>query len=251
MKPIWTVVLIVLLAGNFVGGFILYKAYQLRNENRMLQKYLDDVTRKNREISADYPGLAVYRDENRRLLEMTTPEERRKMCIFYGASITKGINADSLLPEFKIINRGIGAQSSTQLLARFASDVLELQPGQVIIKICAGNFKPGADSRIIWDEFETMALTAKARGIEPIVATILPVTRRGEEYPGYGINEEARLFNARVKDFARQRSLRVVDYYTAVADGEGFLPDDLARDAIHPNAAGCARMAEAFRTAVK
>jgi lysophospholipase L1-like esterase len=251
MKPIWTVVLLVLLAGNFVGGFLLYKAYQLRDENRMLQKYLDDLTRKNQELSADYPGLGVYREDNRRLLETTTADDRKQMCVFYGASITKGINTDSLLPEYKIINRGIGAQSSTQLLARFASDVLELQPGKVVIKICAGNFKPGVDSRTIWDEFETMALVAKARGIEPIVATTLPVTRQGEEYDRYSISEETRLFNARAKDFARQQGLRVVDYYGAVADSEGFLPDDLSRDAIHPNAAGCAKMAEAFRSAMK
>ena len=202
-------------------------------------------------MSTDYPGLAVFRDENRRLLDSTTLEERKQICIFYGASITKGLNTDSLLPEFKTINRGVGSQSSTQLLARFASDVLELQPGKVVIKICAGNFKPDADSKMIWNEFETMALAAQARGIEPIVATILPVTRRAEEYDGYSISEETRLFNARAKDFARQKGLKVVDYYAAVADSEGFLPDDLARDAIHPNASGYAKMAETFRTAMK
>ncbi len=251
MKPIWTIILLILLAGNFVGGFLLYKAYQLRDENRMLQKYLDDLTRKNRELSADYPGLAVFRNQNRRLIETTTPEDRKQMCIFYGASITKGFNTDSLLPEFKTLNRGVGSQSSTQLLARLASDVLELRPGKVVIKICAGNFKPDANSRAIWDEFETMALAAQARGIEPIVATILPVTRRAEEFDGYSISEETRLFNARAKDFARQKGLKVVDYYASLADSEGFLPDNMARDAIHPNDAGYAKMAEAFRAVMK
>ena len=251
MKPIWTIILLILLAGNFVGGFLLYKAYQLRDENRMLQKYLDDMTRKNRELSADYPGLTVYRDENKRLLETTTDDDRKQMCVFYGASITKSLNADSLLPEFKIINRGVGAQSSTQLLARFASDVLELRPGRVVIKICAGNFKPDVDSRTIWDEFETMALIAQARGIEPIVATILPVTRQGEEHPGFSVNNETRDFNVKAREFAQKHGFRVVDYYAAVVDGNGFLPDELARDAIHPNAAGCAKMAEAFRAAMK
>lgn len=251
MKPIWTIILLILLAGNFVGGFLLYKAYQLRDENRMLQKYLEDMTRKNRELSADYPGLTVYRDENKRLLETTTDDDRKQMCVFYGASITKSLNADSLLPEFKIINRGVGAQSSTQLLARFASDVLELRPGRVVIKICAGNFKPDVDSRTIWDEFETMALIAQARGIEPIVATILPVTRQGEEHPGFSVNNETRDFNVKAREFAQKHGFRVVDYYAAVVDGNGFLPDELARDAIHPNAAGCTKMAEAFRAAMK
>lgn len=251
MKPIWTIVLAILLAGNLAGSYFLYKVYRLRDENRMLQKYLEDIIWKNREVTVDYPGLNVYREENRRLLETTTPAERKQLCVLYGASITKGFNADSLLPEFGLINRGVGSQSSTQLLARFSSDVLQLEPGRVVIKICGGNFKPDTDSRMIWDEFETMALTARARGIEPIVATIIPVTRRAEEFAGYSITDEIKRFNTRAKDFARLHGFKVVDYFGAMADLDGFLPDDLARDAIHPNAQGYTKMAGAFRAAVK
>ncbi|MEW5796775.1 MAG: GDSL-type esterase/lipase family protein [Candidatus Zixiibacteriota bacterium] len=247
MKPIWILVLGVLFVGNIAGGYLLYKAIKLRDETRMLHKIIEDLTRKNRDLTADYAGLSVYAEQNRELLASTTPEERKQMCVLYGASITKGFNADSLVPGHKFINRGVGAQSSTQLLARFSSDVLQLQPGRVVIKICAGNFSPNVDSRMIWDEFETMALTARARGIEPIVATIIPVTRRGEEYPGYSMNEETRRFNARAREFARQHGFKVVDYYAVTSDLDGFLPDDMARDAIHPNAIGYAKMAEAFR----
>jgi lysophospholipase L1-like esterase len=251
MKPIWVVVLLVLLGGNLFGGYLAYKAFRLRAENRLLNKYLEDLTAKNRELTTDYPGMSVYAEDNRRLLQTTTPEERRQMCVFYGASITKGINADSLLPEFKIVNRGVGGQSSTQLLARFSSDVLRLDPGKVLIKICAGNFNPSADSRMIWDEFETMLLAAQSRGIEPIVATMVPVTRRAEEHEGYSISEQVRQFNARATEFARAHGFKLVDYYAATADREGFLPDDMARDAIHPNARGYEKMAEAFRAAMR
>jgi lysophospholipase L1-like esterase len=251
MKPIWVVILLVLVAGNLIGGYLAYKAFRLRAENQLLNKYLENLTEKNRELSADYPGISAYAADNRRLLETTTAEERRQMCVFYGASITKGINVDSLLPEFKILNRGVGGQSGTQLLARFSSDVLQLGPGKVVIKICAGNFSPAADSRMIWDEFETMLLAAQLRGIEPIATTMVPVTRRAEEHEGYSISEQVRQFNARATEFARSHGFKLVDYYAATADREGFLPDDMARDAIHPNARGYEKMAEAFRAAMK
>jgi len=250
MKPIWVVVLLVLLGGNLIGGYLVYKAYRLRAENQLLQKYLENLTAKNRELTSDYPGLGDYAEANRQLLVSTSPEERRQMCVLYGASITKGLNADSLLPGFKIINRGVGGQSGTQLLARFSSDVLQLEPGKVLVKICAGNFGPSADSRMIWDEFETMLLAAQSRGIEPIVSTMVPVTRRAEEHEGYSISDQVRKFNDRAKEFARQHGFKLVDYYAATADREGFLPDDVARDAIHPNARGYEKMAEAFRAAM-
>ena len=251
MKPIWVILLLLLLGGNLLGGYILYKAIRLRAENQLLQKYLENLTSKNRELTTDYAGMSVYATENRLLLETTTPTERNQMCVLFGASITKGFNADSLLPEFKIVNRGVGGQSSTQLLARFSSDVLQLEPGWVVVKICAGNFNPSVNSQVIWDEFETMLLTARTRNIEPVVATIVPVTRRAEEYDGYSISDQVRQFNAKAREFARQHGFRLVDYFEAIADREGFLPDDLARDAIHPNALGYEKMAEAYRVAMK
>ena len=169
MKPIWVILLLLLLGGNLLGGYILYKAIRLRAENQLLQKYLENLTSKNRELTTDYAGMSVYATENRLLLETTTPTERNQMCVLFGASITKGFNADSLLPEFKIVNRGVGGQSSTQLLARFSSDVLQLEPGRVVVKICSGNFNPSVNSQVIWDEFETMLLTARTRNIEPVV----------------------------------------------------------------------------------
>jgi len=223
----------------------------LRGENRLLHRYLEDAIDKNRRLTEDYPGVGVYSDENRALLATTDPAERKRMCVLYGASITRRWDTDRLLPGFKVVNRGVGGQSSTQLLARFSSDVLQLEPGKVIIKICAANFSPDADSRMIWDEFETMVLTAKARNIEPVVATILPVTRRAEKFEGYSITEQVKQFNGRVRELAEKHGLVVVDYFAAIADGDGFLPDAMARDEIHPNDLGYARMAEAFRAAMK
>jgi lysophospholipase L1-like esterase len=251
VKPIWIILLLLLLCGNLLGGYILYKAIRLRAENQLLQKFLENLTSKSRELTTDYAGTRVYAEDNRQLLESTTPAERKQMCVFYGASITKGFNAGSLLPEYRIVNRGVGGQSSTQLLARFSSDVLRLEPGQVVIKICAGNFGPGVDSQMIWDEFETMLRTAQARNIEPVVATIIPVTRRAEEHEGYSISEQVMQFNVKAREFAHQHGFRLVDYYAATADRDGFLPDDMARDAIHPNARGYEKMAEAYRVGMK
>jgi len=251
MKPIWIVILAILAAGNLVGGYVLYKAFQLRGENRLLHRYLEDLTNKNRTLTVDYPGAGVYADANRQLMETTNPAVRKELCVLYGASITRRWDTDRLLPGFKIINRGVGGQSSTQLLARFSSDVLQLEPGKVVIKICAGNFSPDTDSRMIWDEFETMVLAAKARNIEPVVATIIPVTRRAEKFEGYSITKQVKQFNGRVRELAEKHGLAVVDYFAATADGDGFLPDAMARDEIHPNDLGYARMAEVFRAAMK
>jgi lysophospholipase L1-like esterase len=251
MKPIWIVILIALVIGNLIGGYILYKALNLRSENRLLNKYLEGLTEKNARLTTDYPGRSVYAEANRELLDSTTVAQRKELCVLYGASITRSWNIDRDLEGFGVVNRGVGSQSSTQLLARFSPDVLQLNPGRVVIKICAGNFEPNADAEAIWDEFETMVLAAQARGIEPVVATILPVTRAAEHFDGYSITEQVQQFNARARKLAVARQLRVIDYFEATADSDGFLPDDRARDDIHPNDSGYAKMSEVFRRAMK
>lgn len=251
MKPIWLVILVISLVGNLIGGYVLYKALQLRSEARMLKKYSQDLAQKAKQAKKDFPGAAVYREANLELLLSTTPEERRNMCILYGASITRAWNTDDALPELKLINRGVGAQSSTQLLARFSSDVLQLEPGRVVLKFCSGNFNPQADDQSIWDEFETMARMADQRGIQPIIATIIPVTRRAEEFENYSMTEHIQRFNERARAFAAQNNFPVVDFYAATADDEGFLPDHMARDAIHPSDVGYEKLTEALRSVVR
>ena len=79
---------------------------------------------------------------------------------------------------------------------------------------------------------------AQAREIEPILATVIPLTRQAEEYEGYCIMEEIKEFNARIKKLATDQKLVLADYFRALADNGGYLPDTLARDAIHPNEKG-------------
>ncbi len=251
MKPMWIVILVALVVGNLIGGYILYKALNLRTENRLLNHYLEGLTEKNALLISDFAGSSVFLEANGELLNSISDEERKELCVLYGASITKAWNTSRDLEGFRLVNRGIGSQSSTQLLSRFSSDVLQLAPGRVVIKICAGNFKPDASSETIWDEFETMVLAAKARGIEPVVATILPVTRAAEIYDGYSITDQVRRFNTKAKELARMHDLRLIDYFSATADSDGLLPDDRARDDIHPNDSGYAKMADAFRQAMK
>lgn len=238
MKTIPMVILIVSVIGNLIGAYILYKSVRLREENGLLHKYQDDLLNKFKNLQADYPAISFYSEENRRLLTETSPAQRKEMTVFFGASITKSWDTEKHFPDLKIINRGIGAQSDMQLLARFSSDVLRLNPGRVVIKFCSGNFHPQADPEMIWDEYETMARMAQVRNIEPILATVVPLTRRAEEYENYSMTEHIKEFNNRIRKFAADEKLVLADYYQAMADKEGYLPDSLARDAIHPDEEG-------------
>lgn len=243
MRGLVLLIFAVLAVGCVVGLFFAYKAVRLKAEVSMWKGYHDSAVLKLSDYQRDYAGISVYAAENKKLLAETTLEERKKMTVLLGASITKRWDTDAAFPGKGVINRGVGSQSDTQLLDRFSSDVLQLEPGRVVIKFCSGNFNPQADFEMIWDEYEMMAMTAKRRGIKPMLATIIPVTRGAEEFQGYSITSEIKRFNERLMKFASENHFTVVDYFKAMADSDGYLPDDMAVDTIHANVKGYAKMA--------
>ena len=79
----------------------------------------------------DWPQLQKYQSDNSQILREKTPIR----VVFMGNSITQGW-AD-MRPEFfkehGFVGRGIGGQTTPQMLLRFRQDVLELQPEAVVI----------------------------------------------------------------------------------------------------------------------
>jgi len=235
MKPfVISLILIILVIGLLAA----YKAYSYREALKAYQGYNKKLSDSYQNLQADYAGISIYAAENEKLRNEYSIAERKNMTVLFGASITRGFDLEKYFPERKLINRGIGSQSDTQLLARFSADVLELNPGSVVIKFCSGNFKPALDKETIWNELETMATIADKRGIRPLLATVIPATKRAEIYNGYDVAQQVRNFNSKIRKFAAENHFTVVDYYAAMVDPDGFLPDSLSRDEIHPNEAG-------------
>jgi len=243
MKPMLITILIISVIANVIGLFAIYKASRYRKALNQYQTYNENLVKNYEGLKSDYPGASVYAADNRKLLADYSEAERKNMTVMFGASITKGFDAEKYLPGKKIINRGVGSQSNTQLLARFSSDVLQLAPGRVALKFCSGNFTPTLDTCMMWDEFETMAMTASRKGIKPLLATVIPATRGAEHFENYSIADNVKIFNDKVRNLAAANNFQVVDYYKALADKDGFLADSLARDEIHPNGKGYEIMA--------
>jgi len=113
-----------------------------------------------------------------------TVRARRESRCLLGDSITDIWHLDEYFSGKAYINRGIGGQTTPQMLVRFRQDVIDLHPKVVIILAgtndIAGNTGP---MRIedIEDNYASMAELARAHEIKVIYSSVLPVhtTRRG------------------------------------------------------------------------
>ena len=138
----------------------------------------------------DYGQLARYREANA-ALKSPAPGENR--VVFFGDSITDAWHLDESFPGKPYINRGIGGQTTPQMLVRFRQDVINLHPKVVVILAgtndIAGNTGPMRLEDIEAD-YASLAELARASQIRVVYSSVPPV----HNYTG------------RSKDFFAQRS---------------------------------------------
>ncbi len=187
----------------------------------------------------DWANLSRYKDENKKI-GLPKPGENR--VVFMGNSITAGwIN---LHPEFfaakTYVDRGIGGQTTPQMLIRFKQDVIDLKPKVVIILAgindIAQNTGP-TTLEAIMDNISGMALLAKTNGIKVILSSVLPAYdfpwRPGLEPAGKVI-----ALNKVIKSFADEHKMIYLDYFSALVDERNGMKRDYSNDEVHPTLKG-------------
>jgi lysophospholipase L1-like esterase len=203
--------------------------------------------------TTDYGELARYRDANAALKLAASAENR---VIFFGDSITDMWKLEDSFLGRPYINRGIGGQTTSQMLVRFRQDVIDLQPKVVVILAgtndIAGNTGP-ISNEDIEANFASMAELALAHNIRVIFSSILPVhnySPESQELFAQRSPERILALNHWLKDFCARNDLVYLDYFTAMVDDKGLLKRDLAQDGLHPNKTGYAIMAPLAEKAI-
>jgi lysophospholipase L1-like esterase len=205
-------------------------------------------------ILDDWARLDRYAAANTALAPPRAGETR---VVFMGDSITdlwSRPGRGGFFPGRPYVNRGIGGQTTAQMLGRFRADVVALRPRVVVIHAgtndVAGNTGP-TTPEAIENNLASMADLARAGGIRVVLAALLPVSDdkaavQTKERPP----EALRNLNRWMAEYAARNGLVYLDYWTALADGRGMLAPALTDDGLHPNAAGYAVMAPLAEQAI-
>ncbi len=204
-----------------------------------------------RAAAGDWANLARYRDANAAL---GAPAPGTQRVVFMGNSITEGWapHFPTHFPGKPYVGRGIGGQTTPQMLVRFRQDVIALHPAAVVILAgtndIAGNTGPST-LEMIQDNLASMTELAMAHGIRVVLSSVLPV----HDYPWRpGLEPAPRIvaLNAWIRRYAAERGAVYLDYHSAMADARQGMRDGLAYDGVHPNEAGYRLMAQLAERAI-
>lgn len=203
------------------------------------------------QMANDWPNLARYREANRNLPAAAEVENR---VVFMGDSITELWDRDpgKFFATKGYIGRGIGGQTTPQMLVRFQQDVVELKPKVVVINggtnDIAGNTGPST-LEMIENNLKSMTQIATANGIKVVLASVTPAF----EYPwrrGLEPAEKVVALNSWMKDYCSRGGCIYADYFSAMTDEKHGMKEGLARDGIHPTPPGYAIMAPIAEKAI-
>ena len=201
----------------------------------------------------DFGQLARYRDANSSLKVPATDENR---VVFFGDSITDIWKLEDYFPGKPYVNRGIGGQTTPQMLVRFRQDVIDLHPKVVVILAgtndIAGNTGPMTLENIEAN-YSSLAELARVHNIRVVFSSVLPVhnyTPKSQDFFAQRSPEKILALNRWLKDYCTANALTYLDYFTPMVDDKGLLKRDLADDGLHPNPAGYKIMAPLAEAAI-
>lgn len=183
----------------------------------------------------DWAKFYRYADANAAI----AAEGKAPVAVLMGDSIT-----DAWLrfnPQFftdhNFAGRGISGQVTAQMLARFRADVVDLHPKYVAILAgtndIAMNNGPVTLEHIM-DNIKSMCEIARANKIKVVLCSVLPASAyrwRPQLTPA----EDIKTLNSMMKEYAAQKHLIYLDYWTLLADENGGLAPERAEDGVHPN----------------
>jgi lysophospholipase L1-like esterase len=181
---------------------------------------------------------------------------QQPVIVFYGDSRAESWPAPDQIKNATIINRGIGGQTTAQVLGRFQQHVASLKPKIIVIQVGVNDLKaiplfPEQKETIIRNcETNIGQIVQKSldTGAKVVVTTIfplgtLPIERRpfwSDDVP-IAIND----VNDYIKTLARDRVI-VLDSSQVLANSQGIVNPKYSRDFLHINSEGYAALNKAI-----
>src|SRR5262249_55486534 len=153
-----------------------------------------------------------------------------------------GWRLNEYFPDKPYVNRGIGGQTTAQMVVRMYPDVIALKPAAVVIFAGTNDIARNTGPQtleMIEQNFMAMTELAQKHNIKVFLCSVTPVSdytmlpagRGGTASPGRRIQTTGRppadilKLNEWMKGYSARAGATYVDYFAAVVDAQGMLKD--------------------------
>ena len=191
---------------------------------------------------ADWANKTRYEQENIALMSQDTDPNR---VVLMGNSITEFWfeTHPHFFTAHHLVGRGISGQVSSQMLARFRQDVINLNPRIVVINCGTNDIAENNgpyDEDITMDNIQSMTELALAHGIEVVLTSVLPCDMFCWNTSVKDVVGKINRLNMRIEGYAATQDNRVhyLNYYPSMTLDGKSMNRNFTEDGVHPNSMG-------------
>lgn len=193
-------------------------------------------------VLLSFVSMAAYSQDHdwakfSRYAEANAALEQSPEAVFMGNSITEqwaGMDGE-FFTRNNFLGRGISGQTTSEMLVRFRQDVIGLNPKVVVIMagtndIARNNGYISLENML--SNIESMCELAKLHKIKVVLCSVTPCAY----YPWRRHVECVDVipqFNAMLKEYAEKKGILYLDYYSALVDERGGIPQKWTTDECH------------------
>ena len=138
----------------------------------------------------------------------------------------------------RVYNSGIDGNTTEQLLARFDTDVADLNPDACLILGGANDIFQGVPARVIESNLARLYDACADDGITPVACTVIPVKPGlyvGGSAEADELNSTIEALNVWITEYCAARDIAVIDFNTVI---ESDPATRIQPDGIHPSEPG-------------
>ena len=166
-----------------------------------------------------------------------------KKIVLIGDSITeswKGYSPEFFAENPYLINKGVGGETTPQILDRFNSDVVSLEPEFVIILAGINDIAQNTGYISVSETFTnivSMVEIANSHNISPILCSVLPASKIVWK-PEIKSADLVIELNEKLKKYCIENNTVYIDYFSSMVGEKKELRSDLTYDGVHPDKKG-------------
>ena len=197
-------------------------------------------------------NLERYAESNEDLLSLGI---KKHAVVFIGNSITEGWAKTR--PEFfssnNYIGRGIGGQTSPQMLLRFRQDVVSLEPEVVVINAGTNDIAENTGKYSLsftLGNIKSMVEIAQANDIKVILTSVLPAGEFRWNQDITDAPQKIDTLNKEIKSYAKKKGIPYVDYNIKMRKEDGSMKNGLSGDGVHPTEEGYQIMEQQVKSVI-
>lgn len=171
--------------------------------------------------------------------------------VFFGDSITELCKLDSLYGEYSestdtpVINRGISAETTDNMLKRIDESIISIQPKNLVMLMGVNDLNQGVSQEQITENIRQIIIAVKENSPHTniVLQAVYPTNvERDSIYERFQLNgrdnETIRSLNEKLRIMAQEQNVTFLDVTNLLADENGNLRQDYTFDGLHPNMNG-------------